>query len=243
MSYNPKIYIRGYDAAAQRLFAFSRPLRWVAHSVQLLRSLLLKAENNDAVPPHLLLEGDMQSGADRLLLETGGVANGDLLVLDSTTAHRWFGRPVNLNHSAGGSIVAEFTTVNDFVERLLAGTHNFTSHTFKLALTNTAPTVAAVNLSGITQIGAGGGYTLGGYTLAGVTLTETNGVATIKINDLVITATGGSIGPFRYLVIYNDTASGDPLIGWYDRGSAITLASGESLTVDFDATTGAFTLT
>jgi hypothetical protein len=55
--------------------------------------------------------------------------------------------------------------------------------------------------------------------------------------DIVITATGGSVGPFRYVVLYNDTQTSpvDPLMGNWDYGSALTLASGESFTIDFGA--------
>jgi hypothetical protein len=46
------------------------------------------------------------------------------------------------------------------------------------------------------------------------------------------------VGPFRYVVIYNDTAAADELIAFYDYGSEITLASGETFTIDFDGTNG-----
>jgi hypothetical protein len=143
---------------------------------------------------------------------------------------------------------SSFSKFNDFAEQLCRGVHNFGSNTFKLALTNTAPSAANTILADITQISAGGGYTAGaggGYTLTGLTLTETGGVAKLVIGDLVITATGASVGPFRYAVIYNDTATSpaDALVGWLDYASALTLADTETLTVDFDGTNGLFTVT
>lgn len=144
---------------------------------------------------------------------------------------------------------SSFTKFADFVDQLGRGVHNFASNTFKLALTNTAPTASTNTvLADITQISTGGGYTSGaggGYTLTGVTWAETGGVGKLTITDLVITATGASVGPFRYLVIYNDTATSpaDALIGFYDYGSALTLADTETLTVDFDGTNGVLTVT
>jgi len=141
--------------------------------------------------------------------------------------------------------MATFNKFHDFVEQVLKGVHNFSSHTFKVALSNTAPVATNTILANITQISATGGYSAGGYALDSVTLTEASGTAKVTIADETITASGGSVGPFRYLVIYNDTATSpaDALIGWYDYGSALTLDTGESLTIDFDGTNGVFTLT
>lgn len=144
---------------------------------------------------------------------------------------------------------SSLTKFQDFVEQLGKGVHNFSSNTFKIALTNTAPTAATNTvLADITQISTGGGYTSGaggGYTLSSVVWAETGGIAKLTIGDLVITATGASVGPFRYAVLYNDTATSpaDALIGFYDYGSALTLADTETLTIDFDGTNGVLTVT
>jgi len=138
--------------------------------------------------------------------------------------------------------MAAFVKVPDFVEQVLKGVHNFASHTFKLALTNTAPLAANAVLADLTQIAATGGYVSGGVVLDSVVLSETSGTAKVVIADEVITATGGAMGPLRYAVVYNDTATNKPLVGYYDYGSAITLNDGETLTVDFDQSAGVFTL-
>ena len=139
-----------------------------------------------------------------------------------------------------------FTFFYDFSDQLGRGVHNFDAHTFKIALTNTAPTASSdADLGDITQISATGGYTSGGYALDGVTWTESGGVGKLTVTDEVITASGGSVGPFRYGVIYNDSATSpaDALIGYVDYGSSLALADTESLTVDFDASTGLLTVT
>lgn len=140
--------------------------------------------------------------------------------------------------------MATYNKFNDYVEQLSKAVHNWSTHTFKAALTNTAPVATNTVFADITEISAGNGYSAGGMTLDGVTLSETSGTAKVVITDEVLTASGGSIGPFRYLPIYNDTPTSpaDPLVAWYDYGSSITLASGESLTVDFDATNGLWQL-
>jgi hypothetical protein len=100
-------------------------------------------------------------------------------------------------------------------------------------------------LADITQISSGGGYTNGaggGVTLDGVTLTETTGTVKVTITDEVFTASGATVGPFRYIVIYNDSATSpaDALVCWFDYGTSISLASGESFTLDFDGSNGLF---
>lgn len=138
--------------------------------------------------------------------------------------------------------MATYQKFNSFAGQILRGVHNFDTNTLKVALTNTAPTATNTVIANISQVGATGGYTAGGYVLDGVALTESNGTAKVSITDEVITAAGGSIGPFRYAVVYNSTAANGPLISFYDYGSSITLADGESFTLDFDGANGVFTL-
>ena len=120
--------------------------------------------------------------------------------------------------------------------------HDFSSHSFKVMLTNTAPALTNTAKANITEITAGNGYTAGG---AATTVTKSNatGVETLVATDIVWTASGGSIGPFRYLVLYNATAAGGPLIAWWDYGSDVTLANTETFNVDFDQSNGVFSNT
>lgn len=133
--------------------------------------------------------------------------------------------------------MATFNKYNQFVEDLCKGVHNFTSDatsTITVALSNTAGDADATKatLSQITEVA----YTnLSSRVVTGVTAEQTAGTVTLTATDLVLTASGGSVAPFRYIILYNDDPSSpaDPLIGWYDYGSALTLANGETLTIDF----------
>lgn len=131
---------------------------------------------------------------------------------------------------------ATFTFFQDFKEQLGKGVHDLSSHDIKIVLTNSAPNATDDELADITQISASGGYTAGaggGYTLTGESYTESSGTGTFTHTDpYVITASGGSVGPFRYAVYYNNTSTGDKLIGYLDYGSSITLADGETLSID-----------
>ena len=134
--------------------------------------------------------------------------------------------------------MAVYNKFNDFSEQLANGVQNFATDTYKIALSNTAPVATDTILSNITQISAGNGYTSGGSTTT-ITLAEVTGTTTVSGTQVVFTASGGSIGPFRYVVLYNDTTTSPskPLVAWWDYGSSITLADGETFTVKFSNTT------
>jgi len=141
--------------------------------------------------------------------------------------------------------VATFTKYNSFIDELSKGGHNFsTPPTLKLALTNTAPNAATDTVWNTTVApapAAANGYPAGGNTLTGVVGTTTAGVFKLVITDTVYTATAGGIGPFRYVILYNSSAS-NKLIGYYDNAASITLADTDTFTTDFDATNGVFTI-
>lgn len=144
--------------------------------------------------------------------------------------------------------MASFVKINDFVEDLCNGVHNLSTATLRLALSNTAPASETPNptadgngvLANVTEIA----YTnLSGAVapaLDSVTLTLSSGTATLDAATEVITASGGSVGPFRYVYLYNDSATSDNLIGYWDYGSSITLADTETFT--FTPNTVLFTL-
>lgn len=134
--------------------------------------------------------------------------------------------------------MASFVKVNDFVEYAVEGM-NLGSDTLIVALSNTDPTAgtdvtADGNgvLANISQIS----YTnLSSRTLANVTSAQSSGTYKLSADDLTLTASGGSVAAFRYVVIYNDTVTNDPVIGYYDYGSSLTLNDGDTFTIDIGA--------
>lgn len=141
--------------------------------------------------------------------------------------------------------MASFVKINAFVENLAEKVHNLGADTLKVMLVNSPAPVATNSVKGdLTEISAGNGYTAGGTAATISSSAQTSGTYKLVLADVVFTASGGSIGPFRYAVLYNDTPTSpaDPLIGFWDYGSSITLATGESLTVDFDPTNGVLTI-
>lgn len=137
--------------------------------------------------------------------------------------------------------MATFVHFDEFKNHVGRGVHQLHAHTFKAVLTNSAPNAGTNTvLADITQIANGNGYTTGGVTLTTPTWTETGpgtGIWQFSANDFSWTASGGDIGPFRYVVIYNDTPTSpaDPLIGYIDNGSSITVTDGNTVTVDIGA--------
>ena len=133
--------------------------------------------------------------------------------------------------------MATFNKFNSFVEALAEKVHNLGSDTLTVALCAAANAPVAGNsvLADLTQIS----YTnLSARDLTISSSSQTSGTYKLVIADLVLTASGGSVAAFRYVVVYNNTATNDELIGWYDYGSDLTLADGETLTLDFNATNG-----
>lgn len=143
--------------------------------------------------------------------------------------------------------MASFNKFNQFVADVASGVHQLqtgTTHVLKVALSNTAPSSANAVLADITQVANGNGYTTGGISVGTITGAQTSG--TFKLTggtDPVWTASGAGFTA-RYAVIYNDTPTSpaDPLIGWWDYGSSVTLAAGETFTVDLDQINGILTL-
>lgn len=139
--------------------------------------------------------------------------------------------------------MATYNKILDFVEQQVLAIHDWDTHVFKIVLSNSATVNTNTILANITQISNGNGYTTGGETCTISSVSETAGTAKVFAADVVWTASG-SMGPFRYATLYNDTATSpaDALVCWFDYGSSITLAATETFTVDFDPTNGLFTL-
>lgn len=133
------------------------------------------------------------------------------------------------------------TKINSFVEKLAEKVFNLGSDQLKIALTNTAHTASWTQLSDLTQVS----YTnLSGATPLNLTTSssaQTSGTYKLVIADLTLTATG-TVGPFQYIYIYDDTATNDELIAYYNYGSAVTLQNGDTFIIDFDGTNGVLTI-
>lgn len=146
--------------------------------------------------------------------------------------------------------MATYTKYNAFAGDLagkvhdVLGTAGSGADTLNVALTNSAPNVSThAVLADITELAAGNGYSAGGASTANSGVNSA-GTVTVTGTNVTITASGGSIGPFRYVVLYNTTPTSPlkPLIAYWDYGSALTLASGESLTIKFNSGVSSGTL-
>jgi hypothetical protein len=138
--------------------------------------------------------------------------------------------------------MASFVKFQPFVENLAEKVFNLGSDTLKVALTNSDPTNTISQLSSVTQISGTNGYTTGGTAASISSSAQTSGTYKLVLGDVTFTASGGSIGPFRYVVLYDDTATNDELIGYWDYGTNLTITDGNSFLVDFDGTNGVLQL-
>ena len=140
--------------------------------------------------------------------------------------------------------MATYNKYNTFADEISKGGHNLQTATFKVALTNTAPTAASDTVWNTTVApapAAANGYTAGGNTITTSSATTTSGTFKLVLADTTFTATAGGIGPFRYAILYNSSAS-NKSVGYWDYGSSVTLADTETFTVDFDGTNGVLTI-
>lgn len=138
--------------------------------------------------------------------------------------------------------MAVLVKFNSFVEAMAEKAHNLGADTLTIALCNAAnaPVAGNTQLSNLTQIA----YTnFGARTVTVSASSQTGGTFKLIITDKVLSVSGGAGAPFRYVVVYNDTATNDELCWYYDYGSDLTIPDGGSLTVDFDGTNGAISLT
>lgn len=131
--------------------------------------------------------------------------------------------------------MANYVKIDSFVKNLAEKKIDLSGASLTVALTNTAHTAAWDELADLTQVD----YSYcSSRVLTVSSSTQTSGTYKLVVADLVLTATGGNVGPFRYIYIYDDGSTGDKLIAYYDRGSAFTMADGDTHTLNFDGTNG-----
>jgi len=136
--------------------------------------------------------------------------------------------------------MATFTKINSFVEAIAEKVHNLQSDTLMVALTAAAnpPLASNTQLSSLTEIA----YTnLSARTLTVASSSQTAGTYRLFVNDLTLTASS-TVATFRYVAIYNNTATNKELIGFYDNGSDVVLNSGQSFVCNFDQVNGVLSI-
>ena len=142
--------------------------------------------------------------------------------------------------------MAAFNKFQAFVEHMAEKVHNLGSDQLVIALSNTAPGSESTPPTGASSTCVLANVTQISYTncssrnVTTSASTQSSGTYKLTLNDLVLTASGGSFGPFRYVYLYNDTPTSpaDPLICYWDYGSAVTITTGNTFTVNFDDTNG-----
>ena len=136
-----------------------------------------------------------------------------------------------------------FTKIYKFVLNLWNKVFNLSSDQLMIALTNTLPVASTANqysdiTSPLATTNLSGGTP---FNLTTTSYTQLSGTASLILADLVLTATG-VVGPFRYMVLYDNAATNKELIGFYDYGTSVTLGNTDTFTLDFDNVNGVLTL-
>ena len=135
--------------------------------------------------------------------------------------------------------MASYVKFEAFSEGLVKAEHNFGTSTFKILLSNGAVSASGdTNKADLTsELGTANGYTAGG-TATTISISRAGGTTTVDATNVVFTASGGSIGPFQYAILYNDTHASDALVCYWDYGTPVTITDGNTFTVDTGAGTG-----
>ena len=131
--------------------------------------------------------------------------------------------------------MASFNKFNCFVQNVAHALHDMqtgTAQVYKVYLTNTAPSASNTVYNTPADLSTANGYTAGGVSIGTIAGAQTSGTFSFAGGtNPAWTASGGSIGPFEFAILYNSTSSTQPLIGWWDYGGAITLTNGNTFTV------------
>jgi len=131
--------------------------------------------------------------------------------------------------------MAIYSKFNSAIEAIAEKKHDLGSDTLMVALTNTAPAATDSVLTDIVEIA----YTnCSSRAITTSSSSQSSGDYKLVLSDLTLSASGGTVGPFQYVVVYNDTATNGELLGYYDYGTAITLNDGDDFKIDFDGTNG-----
>jgi hypothetical protein len=145
--------------------------------------------------------------------------------------------------------MATYNEINDWLANMMEDV-DCESDSFEIALSNTAPGSESTPptgdgngvLANVTEIT----YTFcSSRVITTTSSAQVAGLYKLILQDLTLSASGGSVGPFRYVYIFDQTVTtpADPLVCYYDYGSSITLLDGEDLDIDFDGTNGLFQIT
>ena len=133
--------------------------------------------------------------------------------------------------------MATFNKVNDLSIDIMNRVHNFSTHTFKYGLSNTDPgsessdprATGNARMANVTEISYSN--VSENREVSGITLAQVSDDATVDGDEEVLTASGGSVGPFQYVWLFNETAADNPIIGYWDYGDELTLNDGETFTI------------
>jgi len=137
--------------------------------------------------------------------------------------------------------MAQFQTVNSFWIAMGTEKHNLSSDTIKARLIN-----AALDLDwdvwadcSAYEIANGNGYTTGGVTLTLVSWAlDSAGVPRLIYSSPSWTSSGSGMASYRSLIVVNDSAPSDELVGGIDYGFGRSVPVGEAAPIVFHETNG-----